>query len=207
MSPRPYRLGERATAVADTRRRIVDAARALLCEGGPQRSVEDVARRADVARATVYQHFGSKLGLVEAVLADLEERADLAHLVQVITGTPPADLLRATIADGCRYWATDPVLARRILGLAAADPDAAALVARHDEGRLALLRTVVGRLDDAGLLGVAPDEALDVLWLLTGFDAYDTLALARGRSTDATGTLLADLADARLRTPRHDRGV
>jgi hypothetical protein len=63
---------------------------------------------------------------------------------------------------------------------------------------------VVDRLDEAGLLGVAADEALDVLSLLTGFDAYDTLALARGRTTDRVGVLLADLADARLGTPRHD---
>lgn len=198
MSPRPYRLGERAATVADTRRRIVDAARALLCEGGPQRSVEDVARRADVARATVYQHYGSKLGLVEAVIADLEERADLAGLTRVVTDTPPADLLAAVLHDGCRYWATDPVLARRILGLTAADPDAAALVARHDEGRLALLRTVVDRLIGAGLLAVGREEALDVLWLLTGFDAYDGLASARDRPHHQVVTRLTDLARARL---------
>ncbi|MFC5142561.1 TetR/AcrR family transcriptional regulator [Actinomycetospora rhizophila] len=198
MSPRPYRLGERAVAVADTRRRIVGAARDLLCAGGPQASLDEVARRADVARATVYQHFGSKLGLVEGVLADLEERADLAGLTRVVTDTPPAQLVGAVIADGCRYWATDPVLARRILGLAAADPGAAALVARHDEGRLALLRTVVDRLAAAGLLGVGADEALDVLWLVTSFDAYDTLASARGRTTRAAAALLTDIAYPRL---------
>jgi len=198
MSPRPYRLGERAAAVADTRRRIVDAARELLCEGGPQRSVEDVARHADVARATVYQHYGSKLGLVEAVLADLEDRADLARLRAVITDTEPAALLRAVFVDGGRYWATDPVLARRILGVAAADPDAAALVARHDAGRLALLRTVVDRLARAGLLAVDADEALDVLWLLTGFDAYDTLARGRDLGFPRAAELLAGVAASRI---------
>jgi hypothetical protein len=135
---------------------------------------------------------------VEAVLADLEERADLGELVRVVTGTPPADLLAAVVRDGCRYWATDPVLARRVIGLTAADPDAAALVARHDEGRLALLRTVVERLDAAGHLAVGADEALDVLWLLTGVDAYDTLASARGRPHQEVVALLVGLAQARL---------
>jgi hypothetical protein len=46
-----------------------------------------------------------------------------------------------------------------------------------------------------------------VVWLLTGVDAYDILALGRGRTTDAAGVLLMDLANARLGTPRHDRGA
>ncbi|GAA4891380.1 hypothetical protein [Actinomycetospora straminea] len=115
-----------------------------------------------------------------------------------VAGHDQDDLLRATVVDGCRYWATDPVLARRVLGLTAADPEAAALVARHDDGRLALLRTVVGRLDEAGLLAVGRQEALDVLWLLTGFDAYDALARGRARSTSTVAALLVDLAHARL---------
>lgn len=199
MSPRPYRLGERAAAVAETRDRVVAAARDLLCEDGQRLRLDDVARRADVARATVYSRFGSKLGLVEAVLADLESRADLPRLVRVVEETEPAGLLRAVVVDGCRYWATDPPLARRILAVAAGDPEAAAIVARHDAGRLGLLRTVVARLAEADLLAVTAERAVDVLWLLTSFASYDTLARDRALGTADVATLLADLAEQQLR--------
>ncbi|MGH9200557.1 MAG: TetR family transcriptional regulator, partial [Vicinamibacterales bacterium] len=61
MSPRPYRLGQRATAVAETRSRIVAACRELLMSTDIQTrfSIDAVARQAGVARMTVYYQFGS----------------------------------------------------------------------------------------------------------------------------------------------------
>jgi hypothetical protein len=41
-------------------------------------------------------------------------------------------------------------------------------------------------------------EALDVLWLLTVLESYDTVALGGGRRTGAAAALLVDLAHARL---------
>lgn len=60
MAPRQYNLGKRAAAVEETRRRIVDAIVALHAEKGVLgTSVEDIARRADVALGTVQRHFPS----------------------------------------------------------------------------------------------------------------------------------------------------
>jgi AcrR family transcriptional regulator len=58
MSPRNYDMGKRATAVAQTRRRIVDATRELHTERGIARtSWDDIAARAGVGLGTVYRHF------------------------------------------------------------------------------------------------------------------------------------------------------
>src|SRR3954453_6584059 len=69
MSPRPYRLGERESAIQQTRDRIIEAARALLTtsDGITSFSIEAVARQANVARMTVYYQFGSRVGLLEAI--------------------------------------------------------------------------------------------------------------------------------------------
>ncbi len=202
MSPRRYTLGARAAAVADTRERVVAAARDLYRDGGFHGSSLDViARRADVARATVYHQFGSKLGLLEAVLIDYERRADLPTLIDVVHHGPPDTLLRSMITEGCRYWATDPPLARAIIGVGTADPAAGELLRRHDAGRLTLLETTVGRLDAAGLLTAAPGPALDVLWLLTAFESYDQLAAGRGLDAAAVADVLVGLAEARLGAP------
>jgi len=51
-----------------TRDRIMGAVRELLEEGAfHQSTVEEVASRAGVSRASLYQHFGSRLGLVDAM--------------------------------------------------------------------------------------------------------------------------------------------
>jgi AcrR family transcriptional regulator len=68
--PRTYALGKRATRQAETRRRIVDAALALYQEKGVSATtMQDIARRADVAPGTVANHFGSAASLATEVTA------------------------------------------------------------------------------------------------------------------------------------------
>jgi AcrR family transcriptional regulator len=194
MSPRPYTLGARTASVAETRDKVVESARLLFAEAGFHRvSLEEIARRADVARATVYHQFGSKLGVLGAVVADYERRAGLASLAELIETGPVATLTRDVVTAGCAYWATDPALARSIVAFAVTDPQAADLLAGHDAGRLRLLTRMVERLGSSD-----PERALDVLWLLTGFAAYDDLTRGRGLTTTAAATLLADLAEVAL---------
>jgi AcrR family transcriptional regulator len=58
MSPRRYDMSKRAASVEETRRRIVEATIELhTSQGILATSWEEIARRADVAPATVYRHF------------------------------------------------------------------------------------------------------------------------------------------------------
>jgi AcrR family transcriptional regulator len=69
MVPRRYTQRGRAESAAETRRRIRDAALELYKERGvAPTTVQAIAERADVARGTVLNHFGSADGLLEAVL-------------------------------------------------------------------------------------------------------------------------------------------
>ena len=74
--PRPYDLGRRAALKADTRARIVSAALEIYRDRGlAGASNLAIARAADVAPATVRNHFPEPDGLAravfEAVLAEL----------------------------------------------------------------------------------------------------------------------------------------
>ena len=190
MSPRPYNLGARTTAVAGTREKVVGAARRLFAEVGFHRvSLDEIARRADVARATVYHQFGSKLGVLGAVVEDYERRAGLAALAELVESGPVETLARDVVTAGCTYWSTDPALARSIIAFAVTDPQAADLLARRDAGRLQLLTRMVERLDLPD-----PEPALDALWLVTGFAAYDDLTRGRGLTTAGAAALLSELA-------------
>jgi AcrR family transcriptional regulator len=67
MAPRRYRMGARADAVAQTRTRIVESAKALHAERGVQATNwEEIAAAAGVSPATVYRHFPSLAELVPA---------------------------------------------------------------------------------------------------------------------------------------------
>jgi len=195
MSPRPYRLGKREDAIGQGRRRILDAAREQLRTAAayPGFTVEAVARRADVARATVYYQFGSKAGLLEAICDDLAEAGGMANLAYVFTNPDPSAAIGGFITAFAGFWAADRVVMRRLRALAALDPDVGAVIAARDQRRREGLAVLVGRLP-AGA-GPGAQEAVQVLYALTSFESFDTLAGPAGDLADAV-PLIARLADA-----------
>jgi AcrR family transcriptional regulator len=75
MNKRVYRMGARAEAAEERRRRILDAVIGLHMERYyDQISLDDVAKRAGVTVQTVLRRFGSKDGLIEAASEAARER-------------------------------------------------------------------------------------------------------------------------------------
>jgi AcrR family transcriptional regulator len=74
MTPQASGAGEAARPLrADSRRnraRILEAAEAVFATSGPSASTEEVARHAGVGIGTVFRHFPTKEGLLEAVFVD-----------------------------------------------------------------------------------------------------------------------------------------
>lgn len=60
----------------DSREAILAAARSALEAGGGQIEMNDVARRACVSVGLAYHYFGSKAGLVSALVTDFYDRYD-----------------------------------------------------------------------------------------------------------------------------------
>ena len=88
--PRAYRLGKRSIDKAATRARVVQAAIELYIELGISRtSMNMIARRADVAVATVLNHFPTRLELDGAIV----ERARAEMPVPEISVFDEADTL------------------------------------------------------------------------------------------------------------------
>jgi AcrR family transcriptional regulator len=204
MSPRSYQLGKRADSIQQTRARILAATRALLARDGyPQLPIDEVARRADVARATVYYQFGSKRGLLEAVVADVQRRAGQQQVDAAVELADPVQALRRAFELGCRFWATEHPLVRKLSGLAAVDPEIRQVLFRVEQQRLPLLTRLVERLADAGHLaaGCSKSRAVDVLWLLSSFEAFDQLFTARQLPVEEVAGILADLAARSLAQP------
>ena len=205
MSPRPYRLGRREAGVAQTRERILDAARTLFAEAGFHGvGLEEVARRADVSRKTVYYQFGSKRGLLEAVVADVEQSAELVERVRAVVEQPDASrALPAYLREVCRFWAGAQEVVRGLHGLAALDREVAEVLEAHDAARRTRLVGFVDRL--AEQRGLQPEEhrqrVVDALWMLTSFGTFDHLARRSGLPPEDVAALLTHLAEGVLSAP------
>ncbi|MGH2966264.1 MAG: TetR/AcrR family transcriptional regulator [Solirubrobacterales bacterium] len=104
----PYRPTERTVARnAETRRRIVAAARGLIAGGGyAEAQVAAVAARAGVATGTVYRHFPSKADLFAEVFREASQ-----HEVDAVTAAA-GEAGRSAVA---RIAAAVETFARRAL--------------------------------------------------------------------------------------------
>jgi AcrR family transcriptional regulator len=202
MSPRPYQLGKRQDQIDESRRRIIDAARSLLAEAGSYRAftVDAVAKKADVAKATVYYQFESKTGLLEAVCDALAETGGMSELATAFTNPDPADALRSFVETFGRFWDADRSAMRRLRALAALDPEVRAVVAARDDRRRMGLGVLAGRLaeDRAATGRNDPKNLVRVLYVLTSFETFDALASPDAPLTDVVADVV-NLVEAVLR--------
>ena len=172
----PYQLKRRAESVAQTRQRCIEAARRVIAERGLHRlTLSEVARAAGVSRPTVYQQFGSKLRLIDAVTRDLDHRGGYEQLVGALTIEDPVESLCASMRAGYGVYACDPQLFRQLYGVAAGDPDVAELMAMREEGRRNFVSRLVARLEASSRLrpGVTSEDATAILLVLTHFATFD----------------------------------
>jgi AcrR family transcriptional regulator len=200
MSRRPYQLGRRQEAADQTRARILAAARELLAsdDGYAGFTIDAVARQADVARMTIYYQFHSKVGLLEALSDHLAARGHMERLAAAFTRPDPLDGLDELIATFACFWGADRRATRRLRSLAALDPDFAQVVHARDERRRQALGVLLGRLAASRDLPAASlDEARDMLFTLTSFETFDSLA-GSTRSPEDVVPLVSRLARAIL---------
>ena len=196
MSPRPYRSPRRAAAATKTRARLLAAAAAIL--GAPAGiggfSLEEVARKAGVTRLTVYNRFGSRRALLEAVFDERAARGGLHRLAEAMAASDPHAGLLQVIAIFCDFWSYDPRALGRLHAAGANDPEFDASVRKRNERRRSLLLDLVGRM----AVGLSPPrdavhDLVDVLFALTSYPFFSQLTAGR-RTANAACRLIQGLA-------------
>jgi AcrR family transcriptional regulator len=94
----------RADAIRN-RERVLEAAKVVLGAGGPEASLEAVARAAGVGIGTLYRHFPTREALFEAVYRrEVQHLADLAK--QLKEEAQPVDALRHWMRSNVTFVAT-----------------------------------------------------------------------------------------------------
>ena len=181
MSPRPYRLGRRKPAAQRTRARVLSAARALLTAraGTEPFSVDAVARRAGVARMTVYHQFGSRRGLLEALFDSFAAGGELpAHLAAAFQRPDPLESLADVVVAFARFWEAGRPWIRRVRALGVLDPDLGDAVEARNARRREVVRVLVERLAQRYGRPASKErtQAEELLYTLTSFETFDSLA-------------------------------
>jgi len=186
----------RADAVSRTRQDIVRRAAGQLRRSPQPVTLAGIAAAAGVSRTTVYRHFGSITGLLDAVAADLLSRARFDQLLAAVGLPEPVAALAEVTRLGCGIWAVDPDLVRNLFALARAQPDALPVIDQLEAGRVQVMEHLVQRLDDAGALaaGLSRRDATDLLVAATGFAGWDQIVTARGRSPATATELIIRMA-------------
>lgn len=175
---RAYRTRSRPKRSEDTRGRITTAVRRLLAEGAFHEStMEQVAERAGVSRATLYLHFRSRVELVDAMCETFDQNPALLRLRATVEGTDPDAALAGTIADSMGFWSSEDSVLRHLYGVASIDPAARDLIDRQRSDRRGELERLVRNLARAGRLrdGTSERRALTLLLVLTSYETYREL--------------------------------
>ncbi len=197
---RRYEQRRRAEAAAETRRAILDAAAARL-RSAPSRPVglDAVASDADVSRSTVYLAFGSRAGLFDAVAADALQRGGYRRLVEAVADADPAAAMRGGLRAGAAMYAAEPDVFRALFSMSALGEDVTGgTIRRWERTRAIGVARLAQRLSEQGILGVDEQEAADLLWVLTSFEAYDLLRARRDLDAAAAGDALVAAAERGL---------
>jgi AcrR family transcriptional regulator len=151
----------RADAIRN-RERVLEAAKAVFSQGGPEASLEAVAKRAGVGIGTLYRHFPTREELYEAVYRrEVEQLVELAkHLVE--TKIAPVEALRRWLRAGVEFMATKKGMAAALATAARGSPE---LVAYSLDRLTSAVRELLQRAAAAGEVraDIDPEDLLRAL--------------------------------------------
>jgi AcrR family transcriptional regulator len=199
MSSRPYKSTRRAVTAGRTRARLLKAASAMLASSDGI-SLDAVARKAGVTRLTVYNQFGSRRALLEAVFDDMAERGGLHRIREAMAQPDPDTALQQIVAIFCDFWSIHHGALLRLHAATATDPEFEESVRTRNERRRHLFSVLVGRMfEDGDRRPEVVSILVDVLFALTSVTFFWELRAGR-RETEVVCRLIQALAADAVRS-------
>ena len=180
--------GRRAAGRRETRARVLAAARELIPVAGVSLPVTAIARHAGVAIQTVYDQFGSKGGLLIAVIEDVQRSFGLFDAFRAVFRSPDGEAaMRRMIAATVAFWGEAWPYLEFLLRARRIDPVVAREMDYIDRLRHAHFWAIAERLEQEGRLrvGVTADAATDRAFALTTPAVYEELAVRRASTPES----------------------
>jgi AcrR family transcriptional regulator len=197
LTRRPYVSALRTAAANEKRERVIAAATQSLREDGGLGgfSLDSVAKAAGVTRLTVYNQFGSRRGLLEAVFDDIAARGRLATIPEALSRLDPMESLDTLIERFCEFWSSDDAIAR-LHDAMAMDAEFAIALTQRNERRRRLLQALIKRLVPGDASARQRRDAVDLLYAMTSFAMFRILG--SNRSVAAVADLIKGSCRAAL---------
>ena len=199
---RPYHSPTRRRQAEQTRARILAAARDLFRSAGyAATTLEAIASSAQVSAKTVEAAFGSKRGVLAALVDPLASAGPPRELVdQIRAADDPLHRLRLVAELTRRSYERSVPEFELMRGAAAVAPEVAAVAGQVESRRYVNQTRLAAYLEEYGVLrdGLAADQATDIIWALTSYDVYRALIGERHWPADRYQAWLAATLAATL---------
>jgi AcrR family transcriptional regulator len=139
----------------------------------------------------VYQHFRSRLDLVDAICDTFAANPSLQRLRHAVELDDLDAALDETIALSIRFWATEDAVLAPLYGVEAIDPAARDLVERQRADRRGEIRRLAHHLHTSRRLraGVGEKRATELLMVFTSYETFRELRLSGLSEAQLTKTL------------------
>lgn len=180
---RRYHSPARQRQAEQTKARILGAARDLFRTAGyASTTVDAIASAAQVSAKTVEAAFGSKRGVLAALVDPLASTGPPRDLVdQIRAAADPVRRLELVAELSLRAYEGSVPEFELMRGAAAVAPEIAAAAGQVEARRRDHQARLIGYLRQQRPLrdGLTDDEATDIVWALTSYDTYRSLVLQR----------------------------
>jgi AcrR family transcriptional regulator len=150
-------------------------------------SLNQIARRADVARTTIHLAFGSRESFFRALTRDLFSRARFEDVLGALHETDARAALETWLRELVRFYAQEHTAHRALVSLMHMDPDAMTVLEDLIQLRISDCDALAQRLREQGYVRsqIRHAELVDLLWLTSDFDAFHSLFTVRQLTSEA----------------------
>src|SRR5258705_11075391 len=178
--PRRYVSSVRTAAAAAKRDHVLEAAARLLREDTSIAafSLDAVAKAAGVTRLTVYNQFGSRRGLLEAVFDGIARQGGLTEIPDAMAMADPLMALDRLVQIFCGFWNRDRAVGRLHEAMAT-DPEFAEALLERNERRRKAVDVLIGRIAEKTASPRTRRDAVDLIFALTSFATFAMLSRDR----------------------------
>lgn len=178
---RPYKSASRNAQAAQTKDRILAAAKKLFeSEGFEYVTIEKIAQTADVSIPTVYALFQSKRGILRLLMDEVFPKALFESLVEKSKGAKsPQERLRFSAKIARQMYDAEKAQMDIFRGAAVLAPEFKELEKEREMRRYHRQEVTIQAMAEEKSLaeGLSITRARDILWAFTGRDLYRMLVI------------------------------
>ena len=165
----------------------------MLAEQGADVSISDIAKAVGISRQAVYLHFGTRGGLLMALVKRADDRFRVREeFFEALERRSPAERLDACLQVWLAFVPKILPVAKDLIRLRATDPDATAAWEDRMSDLRSWLRQLIESVHAEGALASSwtIEEATDYLWVASSVQVWNLLVVERSWKPDRAESIL-----------------